>query len=47
MIVETDFTSRKHTLSFETSHRRIALDKAESEELEKWFQSKIAENTAD
>jgi hypothetical protein len=38
MIVETDFTSKKHTLVFE--NRRINLDKSESKEFERWFEQR-------
>lgn len=39
MIVETDFTSNRHTLVFE--NRRIDLDKSESRELELWLEQKL------
>ena len=39
MIVETDFTSKRHTLVFE--NRRIDLDKSESCELNLWLEQKI------
>ena len=41
MIVETDFTSGRHTLVFE--NRRIRLDKSESRQLDWWLERKIAE----
>lgn len=37
MIIEQDFTTRKFTLVFESSDRRISLTHSESEE----FESKI------
>lgn len=39
MQVETDFTSNRHALVFE--NRRVDLDKAESRELDLWFEQKI------
>ena len=41
MIVETDFTTKQHTLVFE--ERRIELDKAESREFNRWFERKRQE----
>ncbi len=38
MIVETDFTSKRHTLVFES--RRINLDDSESREFESWFEQR-------
>ena len=38
MKVETDFTSKRHTLVFES--RRIDLDKSESQEFESWFEQR-------
>ena len=43
MLVETDFTSRRHTLAFEG--RRIDLTKKESEEFESWLDRKLAEQS--
>lgn len=42
MIIETDFTSGRHTLVFE--NRRIRLDKSESRQLDLWLERKIADN---
>jgi len=42
MQVETDFTSKRHTLSFE-SGKRIDLTKEESNELDEWFYRKLKE----
>jgi hypothetical protein len=41
--VETDFTSKRHTLSFE-SGKRIELTKEESDELDDWYCRKLKEN---
>jgi len=38
MQVETDFTSKRHTLVFE--ERRIKLNDKESREFEKWFEQR-------
>lgn len=43
MQVETDFTSNRHTLSFDTG-KRIDLTKEESDELDEWFDRKLKEN---
>lgn len=43
MQVETDFTSKRHTLSFE-SGKRIDLTKKESDELDEWLYRKIDED---
>ena len=43
MQVETEFTSGRHTLSFD-SGKRVDLTKEESDEFEDWFNRKIEEN---
>lgn len=43
MLVETDFTSGRHTLAFEKSKMRINLTKEESQEFNAWFNRKCAE----
>jgi len=42
MKVHTDFTTKKHTLVFETglNSRRIELNKSESREFELWYEQK-------
>lgn len=40
MKVETDITTKQHTLAFEK--RRIKLDKAESREFERWLEQRRA-----
>lgn len=41
MIVQTDFTTKRHTLVFQD--RRIQLTDLESREFERWFEGKKAE----
>jgi len=43
MQVETDFTSKKHTLKFKTG-KKIDLTKEESNELNEWLNRKLKEN---
>ncbi len=40
MQVETEFTSKRHTLSFENG-KRIDLTKEESDELDEWLCRKL------
>lgn len=45
MIVQTDCTSRKHTLYFENTDRRVQLTRVESKEFEIWFDRKKKETS--
>jgi len=43
MQVETDFTTKRHSLIFD-SGKRVDLTKKESDELDSWLYRKIEEN---
>lgn len=50
MIVETDFTTKRHTLVFEkhgfSTNKRIDLDESESRELDLWLEQKLVDIAA-